>query len=75
MSAPEYLCFEIDVPGQPVSVIVSDTTLRASFASAQDGQDLRSLYERHREALHAAALRRARSSPWRPVVLRATDLG
>ncbi len=74
MCAAEYLCFEIDVQREPVSVIVSETTLRASFASVPDGQDLHSLYERHREALHDAARRRACSSPWRPVVLRATDL-
>lgn len=74
MAAPEYLCFEIDLQCQAVAVIVSDTTLRASFAAVDAEPDLHCLYEQHRNALHDAARRRASNSPWRPVVLRATDL-
>ena len=70
----EYLCFEVELNAQPVAVIVSDTTLRASFALDGAPNDLNHLYTSHRSAIHDAAARRASSSPHRHVVLRAGDL-
>lgn len=70
----EYLRFEIELDAQRVAVIVSDNTLRAGFGSNGVPNDLNHLYTHHRSAIHAAATRRASSSPQRPVVLRAGDL-
>ena len=71
----EYLCFEVEVDQERTAVVVSDVTLRACFDLAAVTNDLNHLYTRYREPIHQAAMRRARSSPDRPVVLRTDDLG
>jgi len=76
MTTPAALSFELTLDREPVTVIVSDTTLQASFAHPAGAvTGMQQIYGLHRAAIHAAAMRRASASRSRTVVLRAADFG